>query len=799
MRRFAAVVVLAGVAGLLHGSALFGGQAYFGRDIESFLYERLIALRACVQEGSLPLWNPYPAFGEPMLGIANAQFAYPITWLALAFSPEATQALIVTVHTFLAGLGVYLLGRELQLSRFGALLAGTLWSLCGPVQSAVDQANVLVGASMIAWAWLGFARLGRTGRPADACIAGLALAGCLLGGSPESAVMASAGVVLALAPLRDVAALAVRLRRLLGPVALALALGIGLSAVQWLPTAVLAGGSGRSNAVMAVARMFWSNHPAVLAQIVLPVPLDSLPLSWAVRRELFEGREPLLASLYMGLATAGLAAAGLLGGACRHRRLLALVSLFAFCISLGRFSPLWDVASRLPVLSLIRYPSRAAILGCLPLVLLAGAGIDALRTPDRRRGFAVAGLALGAVMALALALARPEAALWSDILMGPEDLGRPWAASRTVLETFRALHLSVVFALPTCLGLLARGLGAPGPAARGLATAAGILAVADVAVAGRDLNPTLPRSLLKRVPAPLADVDRERPNRTFVLEYTSRFALRALGREHAVARFYETTPEQGLEAAHTYPFVSLGQFGARIESVPVDVPLLRRAQVGEWVRAMHALAPTVAFARMLELSGVEYVLTLHDPGAGGRLELLRKSRGRYEDVLTYRVRDTLPRAFAAAGARIVGDGAVIRTLIDPGFDPRGEIALPGGAPSPPGVAGEVRIARLGFDRVRLEAETTAPGYVVLLEAWDPGWRATVDGRPAPLLRANLIFRAVPVPAGRHTVEMLYRPVEALVGAALSVLSLSALAWAGLRKTGRMLRRLGVQDGSVVRK
>ena len=77
-------------------------------------------------------------------------------------------------------------------------------------------------------------------------------------------------------------------------------------------------------------------------------------------------------------------------------------------------------------------------------------------------------------------------------------------------------------------------------------------------------------------------------------------------------------------------------------------------------------------------------------------------------------------------------------------------------------------------RVQLEAELNADGYVVLVNGHDPGWRARLDGRPAPLLRANVAFRAVAVPAGRHAVEMVYRPTAALTGLALSGLTLVAL-------------------------
>jgi MYXO-CTERM domain-containing protein len=80
--------------------------------------------------------------------------------------------------------------------------------------------------------------------------------------------------------------------------------------------------------------------------------------------------------------------------------------------------------------------------------------------------------------------------------------------------------------------------------------------------------------------------------------------------------------------------------------------------------------------------------------------------------------------------------------------------------------------------VRIEAELDAPGFVVFVSTHDPGWQATVDGAPAPLLRANLAFCAVAVPAGRHVVELVYRPSAVLWSAAASAAGWALLALAG---------------------
>jgi hypothetical protein len=95
------------------------------------------------------------------------------------------------------------------------------------------------------------------------------------------------------------------------------------------------------------------------------------------------------------------------------------------------------------------------------------------------------------------------------------------------------------------------------------------------------------------------------------------------------------------------------------------------------------------------------------------------------------------------------------------------------APAPPATArraGTVRILSYRNTEVVLEAESPDGGWVVLNDLWHPWWFADVDGRPAVLLRANVLFRAVAVPAGRHRVRFRFRPI--------------AGAWAQLRQHER---------------
>ena len=74
------------------------------------------------------------------------------------------------------------------------------------------------------------------------------------------------------------------------------------------------------------------------------------------------------------------------------------------------------------------------------------------------------------------------------------------------------------------------------------------------------------------------------------------------------------------------------------------------------------------------------------------------------------------------------------------------------------------ILRDGSDRVIIGVKMRHPGFLVLIDTYYPGWRATVDGAPAKILPANRAFRAVGLGAGEHTVVFWYAPFSFRLGA-----------------------------------
>ncbi len=142
----------------------------------------------------------------------------------------------------------------------------------------------------------------------------------------------------------------------------------------------------------------------------------------------------------------------------------------------------------------------------------------------------------------------------------------------------------------------------------------------------------------------------------------------------------------------------------------------------------------------------------------------------------------LGRAFVVAAAQVADTPEAALTAVQANAAQLGQVVVLEleGQPAPPAIpepavtTGSVTITEAALNRMTLRAEMAAPGFVVLADAFYPGWQATVDGQPTPVYRANTVVRAVYVPAGEHEIVFHYRPVEFWAGAAVSGLALVGL-------------------------
>ena len=129
----------------------------------------------------------------------------------------------------------------------------------------------------------------------------------------------------------------------------------------------------------------------------------------------------------------------------------------------------------------------------------------------------------------------------------------------------------------------------------------------------------------------------------------------------------------------------------------------------------------------------------------------------------YRRQPSGDRAVVLSKVTVVRDpDAALAAVTSPGFDPKGEAVLEGapggGNPSNPLAAppaGRATFRWEGDQRVRVTVNTPVAAVVLVKNAYDPLWRATVDGRSTLVMPADSAFQAVRVPPGRHVVDLTF--------------------------------------------
>lgn len=176
---------------------------------------------------------------------------------------------------------------------------------------------------------------------------------------------------------------------------------------------------------------------------------------------------------------------------------------------------------------------------------------------------------------------------------------------------------------------------------------------------------------------------------------------------------------------------------------------------------------------MADLLGIRYIVsgapiqTIDKKFRPGDLTLVAHT----PDGYIYENPRALPRVIFASGWMPANFEKMVDNGRWPNFDPMQTVLLDAKPAQEPAVHGvQVSLSRPAIELktyrntvVEIAVDSTRAGFVVLNDVWHPWWFGSVDGRPAQILRANVLFRAIQVPAGRHLVRFEFRPVEGAIG------------------------------------
>ena len=716
-------------------------KALFFFDITEINYPYRDFFARELRAGRFSRWHPGLYCGLPLYSESQAGYLHPLKYLLYPWLATWKAFNLDTILSiWLTGLGTYgWLRRHVGAS--GALTGAAVFGLSGFVWAHLihtSMINALASVPLLFWAleaaWEG-------GRLRPVALGALAMACQVFSGHLQDTILTAGAVGLyTLYRAATERGLRARLTALGLPAGLVV-LALLVSAVQWVPSKELLDRSPRAKGLSWDDLTFGSWHPELLPTLVVREAYGTR----ARDTDWMDGFYPYHEmDTYLGLIALALAIVG--GTAYRDRWVAFWVILAGVgaLLMLGRFTFLLDHAHRVPIAGSSRVPVRFHLWVALAVSALAGVGVDRLARPGRvdlRRALLTMGLLV--VVSVPI-LAYVYAPVWTEPQGSlPYHLARfRWLGRELTIAFIRTTVLAV-------LGWLVATSAARTAAPRRRAQVTAILPVlliADLLGAHIADVPTI-ASEYWTVPPLSARLIKADPshNRVFGI------AERSSGEPG-----YASEPIDFLAIRDPLDWSLPPVWG--LSSSSGITPMIARRYLAY---TDHARVRQGRF----DIEGVTHLLTGRNlAGAFGRGEPAGAA-------IIYRNPDALPRvrmlgrpvyahgeAGAIAAVDRLGEEIRRRLVVE---DP--DRPLPEDAER----TGTAAITREVPERIEVATDAPQGAYLVLADTFDPGWSATIDGRPVPIRPAWITFRAVFVPAGRHVVVFRYRPAGFVLGLALS--------------------------------
>lgn len=732
------------------------GRVSIPWDSKAHFLPQIQFLARSLWAGELPWWNPYVFSGQPQIADPQSMiFSPPYLLLALVNPSPGPWAQDLTLIAAMAagGVGLIVWFRDRSWHWAGAIVAALAFSFGAAMAWRIQHTGQVLSLAYLPWALVFLDRAVERGSVAAGAAAGLFAAFIVLGRDQVALLV----VYLLAARTVWLWATGDTLRKRIAssfmPLAAGGIVGLALVAFPILMTVLLAAQSNRPTIDLAGAGA-GSLHPALLVTFVIPQIFGAAgdmadfwgPPSFAwVGTGLFTAQN--VGQCYVGAIPFLLVAFAAVSGRLwdREIRFFALALVVSLLYGLGWYTPAFRVLYALPGVDLYRRPADAVFLIGGLTAILAGYVThtwfsEPWRRPRRRDYAAVAALLIVALTA---------ALVFAVNVDRVPRVGRPVAIAI-------AFFLAAAGAIAWCL---------PRVALQPLAAA-----LALSAVTAADLAYNNGPSTSSALPPSTFDMLDPRGGNPVMQALKSRVVATSTRRDRvelAGLGFHwpNASMSQRLENTLGYNPVRLGLY-TRATGAEDHVGLPDQRKFAPLFPSYHS--------RLADMLGLRWIATgapvetMDKNLRPGDLDLVGKIGADY----LYENRQTLPRVMFATHAEQADFEKILETGRWPEFDPRRTVLIE--TPASPATShprpGRSRIARYGQTRIVVDVDSPDGGWVVLNDVWHPWWLATVDGAAAPIVQANVLFRAVEVRPGRHTVVMEFHPVAGIWKELKSLLS-----------------------------
>jgi hypothetical protein len=699
-------------------------------DLRLFFFPIYKALFARVANGELPLWNPYQLCGVPWLGSPQGGLFYPPHVLYLLLPSHVALAASGVLHLLLIALSTALLARRVGLAPTAAAVAAFLFALHGFVQTWFRAPPLLEAAAWLPLGCVAILDVARRPGAGPAALLAVAMAASWLAGGPQPTVY----VLYAWATLLPAALVAERAppSRWVGAgvwAVVAIAVGTLVAGVQLAPSFEMAREGTRATAPL---------DPEAIFPFVGRQTLGTFALEHTLGRGARFG-------------VVGLALVVALPFVSRHRAIAVWAVLLggaSMVLALGPTTPAFGAYFVLPALAWFRNPVALLFLTDFCFAIVAAIVLDAVvSAPAAGSSGRARWVVLAGAVVLAVARARSQLVVPAVVAAAVAILvAGPWRARWAAGCVAVALVVAELFAT----GGDTAALPYDRAAAAEYHAAAGVYdRLRELEGDGRTWIVNGPLFAPEFAPK-LASLYRVRS----IDDYES-ITLRRQAQYFTYLLEGRTTPANR-------KLIFAGMLTSGLTTASIDrLPAQRR---------LLDLASVRAVLMGIGMPSTPAVRTLIDEVP------LRELPPPRSDLLLYENPRAVPRAYVTYRVEPAPEPeALLARMSAPDFDPmatsfvEGSVAASGSRPGHPAT-----IVRDDPEVVEIDATLAAPGLVVLADSFYPGWRASVDGAPAPIVATNHLFRGVPAREGAHRIRFEYRPPSVAIGAGLGVIGLLAL-------------------------
>jgi hypothetical protein len=750
----AVLLLLLAIPTVLTADVIFLGNTFFYRDLTRFFYGSDHVFREIVLSREIPLWNPFFSGGQPMA--ANPEFSvfYPIRWLVLLPSFRLGFNLQLIAHLHLAIVGMYLLLRSLRLAIPSASFGALAFGIGGFTCSYMNIPPFLFTLAWVPFVLLFGRRLLKRPTPADFALTALCLGIQQLAGEPTTILQTGIllGALFIYYLVREPSGRRVRFLLLRGGVlGAAVVAGLLAGAAQLFATIDFVRDTVRAEGLPFDVVKRWSMPPSRVLELFFPAFLghkaDAGFLYWGVAA--YKAREgPYILGLYVGYLTPLLALSGIVTRQ-KGAALCASLMAISYLLALGDHTPLLRFLYDSGMFRAFRYPEKFVLLGMVALIVQSAVFLDRLIAGDRK--------AIRAVLIVGAVPAAISAGAWAFTFTHGyvEWLRSYWSVPTDELARMIAAATRADWMVAAIRGMVALLLVGSLLKLRVNRAWLGVLALVVIYDLGTTANRDLPRFTRRFFDPPAAVEDMKRRG-------TARLFHEADVREN---HFSAPAPGRGEQ-----------RYWILRDGLYPKLPAL-------W-SVPTVLEPDYDLTQLEPTRNLYTAMVVAGKIRGGKIpEVFRKisnvgTIARHSDVsgsspIEFEPVGPYPRYYFASRLVRVGD---LREFIqavatDDWRDTDAFVDFDvSAAPS----VGEVRAVQERFNSIDLDVHVKGPAFLVIGMTPHRYWGATVDGKPARLLPANIGYQGLLLRPGARRVSLRYSNPVINIGAVVSVFVIAAL-------------------------